>query len=90
MKVKFLIKCQLFILYPYQCIVRKPNEGELPYQMSAVYFQRLLLFDALDMTFRTIKLRPRQTSCLVCGDNPTITELIDYEQFCGAGATDKV
>ncbi|XP_046369536.2 adenylyltransferase and sulfurtransferase MOCS3-like [Haliotis rufescens] len=51
--------------------------------------QRLLLFDALDGMFRTIKLRPRQSKCPVCGDNPSITQLMDYEQFCGARATDK-
>lgn len=48
------------------------------------------MFDGLDGTFRTIKLRGRQNKCPVCGDNPTITKLIDYEQFCGARASDKV
>ena len=43
---------------------------------------RLLNFDALQMKFREFKLR-RDPKCPVCGDNPTITELIDYEQFCG-------
>src|SRR2546430_2803010 len=43
---------------------------------------RLLLFNALDMKFRELKLR-RDPKCPVCGDNPTITELIDYEMFCG-------
>ncbi|ABY36676.1 MAG TPA: molybdopterin-synthase adenylyltransferase MoeB [Chloroflexus aurantiacus] len=43
---------------------------------------RLLLYDALSMRFRELKLR-RNPSCPVCGDHPTITELIDYEQFCG-------
>lgn len=43
---------------------------------------RLLLFDALAMTFRNMKLR-KDENCPVCGVNPTITELIDYEQFCG-------
>ena len=43
---------------------------------------RLLLFNALDMKFRELKLR-RDPACPVCGDNPTIKELIDYEQFCG-------
>lgn len=42
---------------------------------------RLLLFNALDMTFRTMNVR-RNPDCPVCGDNPTITELIDYEEFC--------
>ncbi len=43
---------------------------------------RLLLFNALDMKFRELKLR-RDPKCPVCGDHPTIMELIDYEQFCG-------
>jgi len=43
---------------------------------------RLLLFNALDMTFRELKLR-RDTQCPLCGDNPTITQLIDYDMFCG-------
>jgi len=43
---------------------------------------RLLLFDALRMTFRTLKLQ-RDPECPVCGDHPTVRELIDYEQFCG-------
>ncbi|MGH9771959.1 MAG: molybdopterin-synthase adenylyltransferase MoeB [Candidatus Acidiferrales bacterium] len=43
---------------------------------------RLLLFDALGMKFRELKLR-KNPACPVCGENPTITELIDYEQFCG-------
>lgn len=56
----------------------------------ASYSQKLLVFDALCGTFRTIKLRPRQTQCSVCGDNPSITALIDYELFCGSRADDKV
>ncbi|MBN8247602.1 MAG: ThiF family adenylyltransferase, partial [Verrucomicrobia bacterium] len=43
---------------------------------------RLLLFNALDMKFRELKLR-RDPKCPVCGDHPTIRELIDYDQFCG-------
>ena len=43
---------------------------------------RLLLFNALDMKFRELKLR-RDPACPVCGDKPTITQLIDYEIFCG-------
>ena len=42
---------------------------------------RLLLIDALDMEFRTVNLR-RNPACPLCGDNPTVTELIDYEAFC--------
>jgi molybdopterin/thiamine biosynthesis adenylyltransferase/rhodanese-related sulfurtransferase len=43
---------------------------------------RLLLFDALGMRFRELRLR-RNPACPVCGDHPTIHELIDYEEFCG-------
>ena len=43
---------------------------------------RLLLIDALDMEFRSVKLR-RNPECPLCGDNPTVKELIDYEAFCG-------
>jgi adenylyltransferase/sulfurtransferase len=43
---------------------------------------RLLLFNALDMKFRELKLR-RDPQCPICGDHPSIKELIDYEQFCG-------
>ena len=43
---------------------------------------RLILYDALGMRFRELKVR-RNLQCPLCGDNPTITELIDYEEFCG-------
>ncbi|HEU0013587.1 MAG TPA: molybdopterin-synthase adenylyltransferase MoeB [Longimicrobium sp.] len=43
---------------------------------------RLLLFDALRLTFREMRLR-RDPACPACGENPTLTELIDYEVFCG-------
>ncbi len=43
---------------------------------------KLLMYDALKSQFRTLKVR-HDPSCPVCGDNPTITELIDYEFFCG-------
>ncbi|MBI4325170.1 MAG: molybdopterin-synthase adenylyltransferase MoeB [Chloroflexi bacterium] len=46
---------------------------------------RLLLFNALEMKFRELKLR-RDPQCPLCGENPTITKLIDYEQFCGIPA----
>jgi len=45
---------------------------------------RLLQVSVLDMSFREVKIR-RDKDCPVCGDKPTITELIDYEQFCGLG-----
>src|SRR6516162_5116254 len=43
---------------------------------------RLLLIDALSMRFRELKLR-KNPDCPVCGTNPTVTQLIDYQQFCG-------
>jgi molybdopterin/thiamine biosynthesis adenylyltransferase len=43
---------------------------------------RLLIFDAMEMDFQTVKVR-RDASCPVCGDEPTITQLIDYDLFCG-------
>ena len=43
---------------------------------------RLLLFDALRLKFRELKLR-KNPDCPICSDHPTQTELIDYEQFCG-------
>jgi sulfur-carrier protein adenylyltransferase/sulfurtransferase len=49
---------------------------------------RLLLFNALDMKFRELKLR-RDPACPICGDHPTIKELIDYEVFCGIEPTSK-
>ena len=44
--------------------------------------RRLLVFNGLDNTFDEVKFR-KNSSCAVCGPNPTITELIDYEEFCG-------
>jgi adenylyltransferase/sulfurtransferase len=43
---------------------------------------RLLLIDALSMSFREVRLK-KNPDCPLCGDNPTVTELIDYEVFCG-------
>jgi adenylyltransferase/sulfurtransferase len=48
---------------------------------------RLVIYDALKLGFRQLKLR-RNPQCLVCGEHPTVTELIDYEQFCGVPAFD--
>jgi adenylyltransferase/sulfurtransferase len=46
---------------------------------------RLLLIDALSMDFREVKIK-KNPECPLCGDNPTVTELIDYEIFCGLQA----
>jgi molybdopterin/thiamine biosynthesis adenylyltransferase/rhodanese-related sulfurtransferase len=43
---------------------------------------RLMIYDALEMTYRAVKVR-KDPECPLCGKNPTITELIDYEAFCG-------
>lgn len=51
--------------------------------------QQLVMFDALETRFRSIKLRPKQANCAVCGENPSVTKLVDYEAFCGSAATDK-
>jgi len=45
---------------------------------------RLLLVDALSMRFRELKLK-KNPDCVICGPNPTVTKLIDYEAFCGIG-----
>lgn len=45
---------------------------------------RLLLYDAFHATFREVRIE-RDRGCALCGDRPAIAELIDYEQFCGAG-----
>ncbi len=49
---------------------------------EGILLNRLLLFDAWKMSFREVKLR-KDKNCPVCGENPTIKELIDYEEFCG-------
>ncbi len=44
---------------------------------------RLMVYDALEMTYRQVKIR-KDPNCAVCSDHPTVTELIDYEAFCGS------
>lgn len=48
---------------------------------------RLLLYDALSMSFEQVKLR-KNPNCVICGPNPTVKALIDYEQFCGVPGHD--
>jgi adenylyltransferase/sulfurtransferase len=48
---------------------------------------RLMIYDALEMTYRTIKVR-KDPACALCGDQPTITGLVDYEDFCGTVSAD--
>ncbi len=44
---------------------------------------KLMIYDALEMSYRKVKIR-KDPNCAICGENPTVTELIDYEAFCGA------
>jgi molybdopterin/thiamine biosynthesis adenylyltransferase/rhodanese-related sulfurtransferase len=48
---------------------------------------RLMIYDALEMSYRTVKVR-KDPECPICGKNPTITQLIDYEAWCGAVSED--
>jgi len=48
---------------------------------------RLMIYDALEMSYRSVRVR-KDPECPVCGKNPTVTELIDYEAFCGAVSED--
>jgi sulfur-carrier protein adenylyltransferase/sulfurtransferase len=48
---------------------------------------RLMIYDALEMSYRTVRVM-KDPECAVCGKNPTITELIDYEEFCGTVSED--
>lgn len=50
---------------------------------------RLFLYDGQAFSTRVIRLRAKQTSCVVCGTSPTITKLIDYTEFCGTQPHDK-
>ncbi|XP_052869611.1 adenylyltransferase and sulfurtransferase MOCS3 [Anopheles cruzii] len=56
---------------------------------AGVLSGRLLLFDGQQSVFRNLKLRSKKPDCAVCSTTPTLTKLIDYEQFCGMRATDK-
>src|SRR5262249_60456826 len=56
-------------------------------RMAEPIVGRLMIYDALDMTCRSVNVR-QDPECPVCGKNPTITELIDYEEFCGVVSED--
>ncbi|KAF6210338.1 hypothetical protein GE061_013442 [Apolygus lucorum] len=70
------------VLQALQAVIMLTGNGK-------VLSQRLLLFDGEQTIFRTIKIRGKSESCAACGTKPTITQLIDYEQYCGAPANDK-
>jgi adenylyltransferase/sulfurtransferase len=63
-------------------IVQATEAVKLILKIGEPLVGRLLLYDALNMRFRELKLR-RNPECPVCGDHPTVTKLIDYHQFCG-------
>jgi adenylyltransferase/sulfurtransferase len=48
---------------------------------------RLMIYDALEMSYRTVRVR-KDPECAICGKNPTVTGLIDYDAFCGAVSAD--
>lgn len=73
--------------------VTDPNEPRHLFSQPPIVEEdppTMTLFSANSSTmFRTIKLRKRKAECIMCGDSPTITKLIDYVRFCGSSATDK-
>jgi len=52
------------------------------------YANSMLLFNALECSFKKIRMRGKNQNCPICGKNPTITGLVDYLQFCGVKAAD--
>jgi adenylyltransferase/sulfurtransferase len=66
-------------------LVQATETLKLVVGMGTSLLNRLLLYNALDMSFRQLKLR-RDPQCPLCGQNPTITQLVDYEDFCGLTA----
>ena len=63
-------------------LIQATEALKLALGVGDLLLNRLLLFQALEMKFRELKLR-RDPECPICGANPTITQLIDYENFCG-------
>eukprot|EP00042_Codosiga_hollandica_P058129 m.872191 g.872191 ORF g.872191 m.872191 type:complete len:362 (+) comp59775_c1_seq6:2664-3749(+) len=55
---------------------------------GAAWSQKMLLLDGFDGQLRTIKLRGRRDTCVACGENPAVTDFIDYEEFVGTRACD--
>lgn len=59
--------------------------------MTALNDPSFLIFSAMsNPMFRTMRLRQKKKDCAICGESPTITELIDYVQFCQGEANDDV
>lgn len=66
-------------------VIQAAEALKLALGIGTSLLNRLLLFNALDMKFREVKLR-RDPECPLCGEHPTITALIDYPAFCGLQA----
>ena len=64
-------------------VIQATETVKLILELGEPLVNRLLLYDALAMEFREVKIR-RDPDCPLCGDHPSIRELIDYEAFCGA------
>lgn len=82
---------------PHSAILSAQSNGFDPLAAAATHStlnNRLLLFDGASASFRSVKLRPRQRDCPVCGDSPSITRetllqrSIDYQHFCGSSFHD--
>lgn len=58
--------------------------------LDGVLGGRMLIFDGLRTVFRTVKLRGKAANCKICSHDRSIINSIDYEQFCGVKAHDKV
>jgi adenylyltransferase/sulfurtransferase len=69
-------------------IVQATEAIKLVLRLGKPLIGRLLLYDALEMEFRSVRLK-RNPDCPVCGENPSVKQLIDYEQFCHIGSSHK-
>ncbi|XP_045919233.1 adenylyltransferase and sulfurtransferase MOCS3 isoform X2 [Micropterus dolomieu] len=82
-------RCLYPVPPPPETVTNCSDGGVLGVGILASCGHQLVMFDAQNARFRTIKLRPKQAGCAVCGENPSVTQLVDYEAFCGSAATDK-
>lgn len=75
------------VLFAFFGVIQATEAVKLIANIGEPLVGRLLLYDALDMRFRELKLR-KDPDCPICGEHRTIHELIDYEAFCGMPAID--
>lgn len=90
--ILYFVKCieYLFVVPGTIGVLQALEAIKIIIGLPGVLSGRLLLFDGSNTTFRNVTLRPKNKNCDVCGENPKILDLIDYEQFCNAKAHDKV